>query len=191
MVKAMKYWIRIDGTSGNGPFTKEELISKYGGRLNRHTPCAKVGEDVWAELSDYFPDWQNDIFSSLDAAQGAPAPSQLPTSDFPAFLCRRYSDAYTGAHTVVLVGKIIKGTAIVLFILMLIAGFAIASGANGLVAGIGFAFACLTGIPTYVLGILVAAQGQTTLATLDTAVNSSRHLNDDDVARVLAKRFNL
>ena len=124
-----------------------------------------------------------------------------PGANFPASLARRYADAYTEAHAVVTIGKVVKGVAMVLFIGILIAGFVMASQSgnrqfgggemNALVAGMGFALACLVGIPTYVLGILIAAQGQTSLASLDTAVNSSRHLSDDDVARVLAKRFSL
>ena len=121
-------------------------------------------------------------------------------SGFPASLARRYSDAYTEAHAVVAIGKLVKGIAVFLFIAIVIAGFVMASASeanygrgemNGMVAGIGFALAGLISVPTYVLGILVAAQGQTALATLDTAVNSSRHLKDDDVARVLSKRFSL
>jgi len=128
------------------------------------------------------------------------ASSASVPSDFPSALARRYADAYTEAHAVVAVGKLIKGVAVFLFIAILIAAFAMASEGsrryggsdiNGTVAGIGFALACLIGIPTYVLGILVAAQGQTALATLDTAVNSSRHLTNDDVARVLSKRFSM
>jgi hypothetical protein len=115
-------------------------------------------------------------------------------------LMRRYADAYTEAHSIVTFGKVIKGIAVVLFIGFVIGGLMLASSPGGggyggqmndTVAGMGFALACLIGIPTYVLGILVAAQGQTALATLDTAVNSSRHLTDDDVARVLSKRFSL
>jgi hypothetical protein len=48
--------------------------------------------------------------------------------------------------------------------------------------------ACVLGIPVWVLDILVAAQAQTQLATWDTAVNSSRHLKDEDVAAILMWR---
>ncbi len=106
-------------------------------------------------------------------------------------LSKRYKDTYTEAHAVVTVGKFIKGLGVFLFIAVLLAGFGMASDQGGRVAVIGVVLACLIGIPTYVLGILIAAQGQTQLATLDTAVNSSRHLSDDEVADILAKRFSL
>ena len=124
-----------------------------------------------------------------------------PPSNFSGVLANRYSDAYTEANAVVTIGKIVKGVAVLLFIVILIIGFVVASESsrqfygrgdfNGAVAGLGFALACIVGIPIYVLGILVAAQGQTSLAALDTAVNGSRHLSDDEVARVLSKRFHL
>ena len=121
------------------------------------------------------------------------------SSDFPAMLGRRYSDAYTEAHAIASIGNIIKGVGIVLGFVILIGGFFFASNTgggysrngdfNGIVAGTGFVLGCLVAIPTYILGILVAAQGQIQLATLDTAVNCSRHLKDDDVARILCNRI--
>ena len=136
------------------------------------------------------------VTSSSNVAPG----SSIPTN-FPSALANRYSDAYTEANAVVTIGKLVKGVSVLLFIVILIIGFVAASESsrqfygrgdfNGAVAGIGFALACIVGIPIYVLGILVAAQGQTSLATLDTAINSSRHLSDDEVARVLSKRFHL
>lgn len=105
-------------------------------------------------------------------------------------LTRRYSDAYTEAHAVVRIGKMIKSVAIFLGAIVLIGALAMSSEkTDGATIGIGLVLACILGIPTYVLGILVAAQGQIQLATLDAAVNSSRHLSDDDVARILSKKF--
>ena len=105
-------------------------------------------------------------------------------------LIRRYSDAYLAARALVFIGGIIKWVGVVLAVILLIAGVGMASDRNGggLFAFIGFAFACLVGVPTFVLGILISAQGQIHLATLDTAVNSSRHLSKDDVAQILVKR---
>ena len=143
----------------------------------------------------------DDMLTFLGAKPDAPEPSPEETifpagSDIAAFLSRRYSAAYTEAHAVVTIGRIIKGVGVFMFFGLIFAGFAISSNqpnSDGqgiyIIAGILFAF--LVGIPTYILGILVAAQGQTTLAVLDTAVNGSRHLKDDDVARILSKRWSL
>jgi len=137
----------------------------------------------------------DDVSSFLGVSPASPTPPSSVPSDFPSALARRYSDAYTEAHAVVTIGKLVKGVAVFLFIGILIAGFAIAGqqrygGGTEYSIG-GLVLGCIVGIPIYVLGILVAAQGQTALATLDTAVNSSRHLKDDDVARILSKRFSL
>lgn len=131
-----------------------------------------------------------------DTSDHSPKPAvALASSDLAASLCKRYSDAYTEAHTVVTVGKAIKGVAIFLFILIIISSFIGACnqhyGDSIMFSVAGVIFACIVGIPIYALGILVAAQGQTALATLDTAVNGSRHLKDDDAARILTKRWSL
>ncbi|MBM4094061.1 MAG: hypothetical protein FJ276_32330 [Planctomycetes bacterium] len=203
----MKYTLKKpDGTEVT--LTRDQLTIGYNTReINTAWPAKEQSGTEWLRVGVLLgveapglepgfhsepPPSENSTDRSLTAAPGA---------DFAASLARRYADAYTEAHAVVTVGKIVKGVAVVLFILILIAGFVMASdsgnrqfgggGTNGLVAGMGFALACIIGIPTYVLGILIAAQGQTSLASLDTAVNSSRHLSNEDVARVLAKRFSL
>jgi len=95
---------------------------------------------------------------------------------------------------VVSAGGIIKGIGGILAVIILIGGgeigHKIGVGA-GLSIGLGFALSCIVSIPIYVLGILVSSQGQTQLAVLDTAINSSRLLQDDDVAKILSKRFSL
>lgn len=102
-------------------------------------------------------------------------------------LTRRYSDAYIAARALVVIGGIIKWVGVVLAIMILVIGIVMSSGSGGgrVFAFVGFALACLIGVPTFVLGILISAQGQIHLATLDTAVNTSRHLSNDDVAKIL------
>jgi hypothetical protein len=131
------------------------------------------------------------ILPTEDNTPLPPPPPKTPTSLIDT-LRQRYSDAYFEAHTVVGIGSIVKGVGVVLALIILVGGFVIASSSGiGGLAGMGFALACLVGIPTYVLGILVTAQGQTQLAILDTAINGSRHLSDDDVAQLLLKRFSI
>lgn len=126
----------------------------------------------------------------------ATASSSEAPRDFVAMLKTRYSDAYSEAHALVKGGAVIKVVGAVLFFAIIAAGAKIASEMNRdhpseTIIGIGFGAACLIGIPIYILGILVKSQGQSQLATLDTAVNSSRHLKDDDVQKILTKRFSL
>ena len=118
-------------------------------------------------------------------------------------LMRRYSDAYTEAHAVVVTGKVIKGVSVLIFILIIIANLVIQlagqdshRNSNDMVspamfAGIGFVVAIVVSLPIYILGLLISAQGQTALASLDAAVNSSRHLSDDEIKEIMFKRFSL
>ena len=64
----------------------------------------------------------------------------------------------------------------------------IAVGAQGgtQVGIAGFIIAFIVAIPIYVLGILVAAQGQILKATLDTAVTNSPFLKKEEMARVMS-----
>jgi len=62
----MQYWVRIDGHGCDQPLSKEELFSKYHRHLTANTPCAKVGENTWGDLCDFFPDWQNLVLQPSD-----------------------------------------------------------------------------------------------------------------------------
>ena len=121
--------------------------------------------------------------SSSSSVEGRP-------SAFNEILRTRYSEAYTEAHVVVSIGKTIKNLAIFLFAVIFLVGIVMLfrNDAGGIGAVV-MAGAFVIGIPIYILGVLVSAQGQTQLATLDTAINSSRHLTNDEVAQVLSKRF--
>lgn len=99
-------------------------------------------------------------------------------------LTRRYKDAYRSARWLIWLGGMVKLAAIGLFLLIgLLSIFASSLFALAIPAGlIGATIACT---PIYILGVLTSGQGQTNLATLDTAVNTSRHLSKDDVAALL------
>jgi len=62
----MQYWVRIGGHGCDQLLTKKELFSKYHRHLNACTPCAKVGENTWGHLIEFFPDWQNLILEPSD-----------------------------------------------------------------------------------------------------------------------------
>lgn len=109
------------------------------------------------------------------------APSE---TDIVRALSRRYKDAYTSARWLIRIGGLIKLLAIILAVVIIIFSM-ILSAAFPLALGGGFAFAFLICIPTYVMGVLTSGQGQTNLASLDTAVNTSRHLTKEDVAALL------
>lgn len=97
---------------------------------------------------------------------------------------RRYSDAYAVAGVVVGFGDIIKIVGVVAGVVIFIAIFIGSLGADfrsssigGLIGGLVLGSA--TGFLFYLLGVIVAALGQILRATLDTAVNTSPFLSDD------------
>ena len=101
-----------------------------------------------------------------------------------AALIHRYTDAYSAARWLISIGSFVKWIAVTAAVICVVVGVVMAQtdGYFGyLVAGAAFAF----GTPTFVLGILISGQGQTHLATLDMAVNTSRHLSDDAVAEIV------
>jgi len=97
-------------------------------------------------------------------------------------LKRRYQKAYIAADSIVLSGGIVKGAGY-------LAGFAIFLGGavGGIPVGIWITGASLFAILGYVVGSVLAAIGQTVMAALDTAVNTSPLLSDED--RVDAMRL--
>ena len=113
-------------------------------------------------------------------------PTSRSRTDIAQALSRRYADAYIAARWLIRIGSIIKWVAVASAILIFVIGMAAAEGLVGdLGVFLGIILACAVGIPTFTLGILISGQGQTNLATLDTAVNTSRHLSKDDVATLL------
>ena len=94
-------------------------------------------------------------------------------------IAKRYRDAYLEARAVVTFGSIVKGVGIVLALLLFIAAI---SDKGGLFFVI---IAIVVGAVFYVLGLLISAGGQMTLATLDSAVNTSEFLTREQRAAVL------
>ena len=100
---------------------------------------------------------------------------------------RRYGEAYGVANTLAGLGDSIRGLGIVVGILLSFAAFVTLLSRGGwVVAGIIETGAVTGGAIVYVLGILIATQGQILKASLDSAVNSSPFLPDEIRARILS-----
>jgi hypothetical protein len=105
-------------------------------------------------------------------------------------VAKRYLDAYRIARVTVGFGSTIKGIGAVLAVLLVLGAFLILGlgrlGQSGLVVLIMVAIiAGIVWLVFYVLGVLVSAQGQILLASLDGAVHSSPFLFDDEKAQVM------
>ncbi|HXU29306.1 MAG TPA: hypothetical protein VN851_01910 [Thermoanaerobaculia bacterium] len=100
-------------------------------------------------------------------------------------LQNRYTDAYLVARAVNGTGQTVKFVGYVVAALLTLIGFVAANqfGAVGVFAGL--LLGGLTALPFYALGVLVSAQGQILMANLDTAVNSSPLLSQDEIRNIL------
>jgi hypothetical protein len=99
----------------------------------------------------------------------------------------RYADAYAVAHSAVSLGHIVQVVGIVTGILLLLFALSMASsirlGTGGMIGGM--ILACAVAVLIYGSGTRIAAQGQSLLASLDSAVNSSPFLSDNQKADIL------
>ena len=97
-------------------------------------------------------------------------------------LTRRYEDGYLDAKAITGFGAVIKTIAFLIAGAIAVGGLALKDGSIILASLIS---ATAIGTLTYFLGVVIAAQGQILRATLDSAVNSSPFLQDEQKARVM------
>jgi VIT1/CCC1 family predicted Fe2+/Mn2+ transporter len=103
----------------------------------------------------------------------------------------RYRDAYLQARVTNGIGSFIKGFGFVLGSLLILTGFLFTS--KGRLGDATFALGVITivsgivaGVWFYIVGVLVAAQGQILKASLDGAVNNSPFLTDEQRAKIMS-----
>ncbi|MCP4216851.1 MAG: NAD(P)(+) transhydrogenase (Re/Si-specific) subunit beta [bacterium] len=112
---------------------------------------------------------------------GPSVPNQRNISSSYRFI-RRYQEAYTFAHGTKTTGHIIMGIGIFLGIaIALILGSQLRQW--HIIVGLGIGAS--VGLMISAIGVIIAAKGQTLLATLDTAVNTSPFLTDDERREVI------
>jgi hypothetical protein len=98
-------------------------------------------------------------------------------------LTQRYKDAYRSAYWLIRLGALIKLAAIGLSFIIALSTLAMSTWSFAVPAGV--IIGLIICVPIFVMGVLTSGQGQTNLAMLDTAVNTSRHLTKDEVAAIL------
>ena len=100
----------------------------------------------------------------------------------------RYMDAYRVANVVIKFGETIKMVGMVFGFLAIAASIVLLldqKTGQG-IAILGIVVGVIVGLMIYILGTLIAAQGQTLLASLDVAVCSSPFLSDEQRAKVMS-----
>jgi hypothetical protein len=113
---------------------------------------------------------------SASAATPTPPIVAPPTPVF-----ARYKEAYRMAKATITFGNIIKVLALIIGILLIVAGFnaSVQYGPNAFFASL--LLVAFIAIPIFIAGFLVSAQGEILRAVLDTAVNTSPLVTRDDL----------
>jgi hypothetical protein len=99
----------------------------------------------------------------------------------------RYSDAYQIANATVAIGETVKTVSFGAGLLLGVAGIYAATSLSGWMwCVVGILVGLVVGGGGFVLGTLLSALGQVLKATLDTAVNSSPFLENDQRAEIMS-----
>ena len=194
----MNIWLRKPGTTDFlGPFTREAALTQLAAgtitidyevlEATGQTFGALKRSTDWSPVSSVF---SAEEISSVRASSvvARAATSAIPSGSPAAKVMSRYRDAYLVARTIVGVGSIIKGIGIFIAIVIALVGLVAATqGQSNFIMGLGgVLLGVVVGVPLFVLGILVSAQGQILKATLDVAVNDSPFLSDDQRAEMMS-----
>jgi hypothetical protein len=109
-------------------------------------------------------------------------PPPTPTS---IHVLPRYKDAYRMVAAILSFGGVIKCLSIAIGVLLLFSGL-IATGIYGPGGMVGAVLlAVIVGLPIYIAGFLVSAQGQLLRAMLDTAVNTSPLISRSELEEIM------
>ena len=100
-------------------------------------------------------------------------------------LTGRYHDAYQIARAIIGQGSALKVLAFVLGGLAVLLGVLAADELGEVALFAGGILGIAIGLPIYQLGVLISAQGQLLIATLDTAVNTSPLLSETEQREIL------
>lgn len=196
----MKYTLKT--ADGNESIvTRDQLMVLWNNReVDNRSQAAPLGTAEWLPVGDVLgataighvePERVTGGTSADRASSNESSRSPQKGAAWNA-LADRYSDGYRVASAAVGIGQLLKGLAIVavgagLILAMsgVTSGIANDGPANLMRLGLGLGAAIIPASFLYALGVLVAAHGQVLKATLDTAVNTSPFLDDDQKARVL------
>jgi len=137
------------------------------------------------QLSDFTEDARTVLIDELEK-RGLPAPSQedingQEVAGIVQSMLDRYSDAYRVADAVTGMGSFVKGIGGLLGLALILLGLGCSSGSSVLFIVLGV----ITGFLFFIVGVVVSAVGQVLKANVDTAVNTSPFIYNDDKAYIM------
>lgn len=146
--------------------------------------CDKTGVKLDVETSEssdtLLPNGR--LLSQMVAAEsGVKSKSEISKA-----LIKRYLNGYQVARWLMGTGTIMKWISIFISMIIVFVGAWLSQYFGGTpVLVLSVVLALIYGTPSYFLGMLLVGQGALQLASLDTAVNTSRHLSKDEVAEII------
>lgn len=152
--------------------------------------CWNCGTSIEGKVVKHFPETDNQ-YKQKDVEEKNIQdiiPQNSAEEKISKKLIKRYQDAYNIAKSIIAFGNVIKFCGIIIGIITVFIGSNLSNFfGSGNIGVSSIFFAILIGGSIYLLGTIITAQGQIMQATLDTAVNSSSFLNEDE--RIKAMRL--
>lgn len=177
----MKYTLKKpDGTEVT--LSRDDLVIGYNRQeIDVGWQAKPQGASDWARVGVLIG--VESTVPSQGTSASADAAGSITTS-----LWGRYHDAYLVARATAAIGQIVKSIGVGLGIIIALGAVILATQTqqSAIVALGGVIAGAVVGIPLFVLGILVAAQGQVLKAALDNAVHTSPFLQKEDMARIMS-----
>lgn len=163
--------------------------------ISKEVTCPHCGADLELEDAEMvqtnaFCNECKQAFSVQDALRNAghdaAAANEEPES-LSERTMTRYRDGYAKARAVIRIGELIKIAGGLITGIYIFGGILIgAKQSSGTLLLMSILVGVFTGVPIFVLGILVCAAGQLIKATLDTAVHTSPFLTDPERASAMS-----
>jgi hypothetical protein len=179
----MKYTLKKpDGTEVT--LSRDDLVIGYNrGEIDVGWQAKPQGASEWARVGVLIG--VESAIPPQGTSTSADAVGSITTS-----LWGRYHDAYLIARATAAIGQVVKSIGVGLRVIIALGAVVLATQTQGsqsaiLVLG-GVIAGAVVAIPLFVLGILVAAQGQVLKAALDAAVHTSPFLQKEDMTRIMS-----
>jgi hypothetical protein len=142
-----------------------------------------------ASNQDYNEEGQKIILAELERramSSTAYKETMVQSKELRAPIVLRYQDAYRVAKSVVFVGTLIRILGVCIAIIIVLASIYLATKTGAVVLLPAVMTACVLALAFWVAGVAVSALGQQLQANLDTAVNTSTLMTDQQRAEAMS-----
>lgn len=180
----MRYIVKIKGNTAY-EYTLDEIRNEYrAGKLDESWPVRSEKAGEWGTIRQLLESHGETLppkadFSAQSTANSSRESSEPVHSGFSDKVIKRYKDAYLVARTVNWFGGIIKALGAILAVIVILPSLMmIGQNQYRPFSFLGIIFGIFVGVLLYLLGVIVSAQGQILMASLDGAVNSSPFLTN-------------